>query len=164
MSTARSILYRKLHLNHVLLSSLGSFSAVGIIAYISVTTGHAFLIPPFGATCYIAFVLPDSAFAQPRNIIGGHILACLIGLACLLMFGSNWWSQAIAMSAVVAIMQVTRTVHPPAAATTILITLQGGVDETGIFTTVLVGSMLIIGIAILFNKYIVKHNYPHYWW
>lgn len=163
MHTSRPILHRKLHLHHISWSSLGSLISIGFIAYLSVLTGHTFLIPPFGATSYIIFAIPDSAFAQPRNIIGGHVLAVLVGLLCMFIFGSNWWSQAIAISVIVAGMQLTRTVHPPAAATTILVTLQKH-DDWGILFTVLIGSIILSLAAVVLNKYILKYNYPHYWW
>jgi len=155
--------HRKLHLDHISWSSLGSFIVIGLIAYLSVLTGYTFLIPPFGATCYIVFAIPDSAFAQPRHIIGGHFLAVVVGLLCFSIFDATWWSQAIAISIIVASMQLTRTTHPPAAATTILVILQEHRDWIIIFT-VLIGSILLSIIAVVFNKYILKHNYPHYWW
>lgn len=163
MHTSQPIVHRKLHLDHILWSSLGSFIAIGLIASLSVITGYAFLIPPFGATCYIIFAIPNSAFAQPRHIIGGHVLAVFVGLLCLSIFGANWWSQAIAISIIVAGMQLARTTHPPAAATTILVILQEHLDWRLIFT-VLIGSIILSMVAVVFNKYILKHNYPHYWW
>jgi len=162
MQTSRPIVHRKLHLNHIILSALGSFIAIGCIAYVSVITGYTFLIPPLGATCYIAFVIPDSAFAQPRNMIGGHLLASLVGVLCVCIWGATWWSQAIAVSLIIAGMQLTRMTHPPAAATTLFMVLQGHWDWKMI-VTILIGSLVLSMIAIVYNKYILKYHYPHYW-
>jgi CBS-domain-containing membrane protein len=162
-TTSRQILHRKLNIHHISWSSLGSFVAIGWIAYVSSITGYTFLIPPFGATCYIVFSIPDSAFAQPRNIIGGHVLAVLVGLLCLFIFGSNWWSQAIAISSIVAGMHLIRVNHPLAAATTMFLTLQEHSDWKVLFT-VLIGSIMVAAVAVVFNKYVLKHKYPHYWW
>jgi CBS-domain-containing membrane protein len=162
-TTSRQILYRKLNFKHISWSSLGSVSAIGIISYLSAITGYAFLIPPFGATCYIVFSIPDSAFAQPRSIIGGHVLAVFVGLLCSFIFGSNWWSQGIAIGAIVAGMHLIRVNHPPAAATTIFLTLQEH-NNWNVFYTVLIGSIMIAAVAVVFNKYVIKHKYPHYWW
>lgn len=99
------VISRKLRFGLIAQSCIGTFVVIGIIAYISLAVDMLLLIPPIGATCYIVFVLPDSAFAQPRNVIAGHFLSGLIGLLCLYIFGYNWWCIAISASIAVAIMQ-----------------------------------------------------------
>jgi len=162
-TNSRQILHRKLNFKHISWSTLGSLCAIGLIAYLSAITGYAFLIPPFGATCYIVFSIPDSAFAQPRSIIGGHVLAVLVGLFCSFIFGSIWWSQGIAIGTIVAGMHLVRVNHPPAAATTMLLTLQEH-NDWKVFFTVLIGSIMVAAVAVVFNKYVLKYKYPHYWW
>jgi len=78
-------------------------------------------MPPLGATCFIAFVISDSAFAHPRNIIGGYVLSSLIGLLCIYVFSIHWWSYALAVGIATAAMQLLRILHPPAAADPLLV-------------------------------------------
>jgi CBS-domain-containing membrane protein len=68
----------------------------------------------FGASCVLLFGYPDNPFSQPRNVIGGHFLTSLTGLCFLSVLGASWWSMALALATAVALMQLTRTVHPPA--------------------------------------------------
>jgi CBS-domain-containing membrane protein len=46
----------------------------------------------------------------------GHFLSSLIGLVFLTVFGPHWWSVAPAVGTAIAVMMLTRTVHPPAVA------------------------------------------------
>jgi CBS-domain-containing membrane protein len=61
---------------------LGSFAGIGIIAYMqSKTLPHSdvvYLIGSFGASCVLIYgVIP---LAQPRNLVGGHVISAIVGL------------------------------------------------------------------------------------
>lgn len=51
----------------------------------------------FGASCVLAFGVPDSPLAQPSSIIGGHLVSTLVGLLVLNILGSSWWSGVLAV-------------------------------------------------------------------
>ncbi|MBP2650118.1 MAG: hypothetical protein H6Q74_943 [Firmicutes bacterium] len=151
--------HRRLNIKHIFSSSVGAMLSIGAVAYLSSITGIAFLMPPLGATCFIAFVIPDSAFAQPRNIIGGHLLSSIIGMLCAYFFGVEWWSYAVAVSMAIAVMQILRVLHPPAAADPLLLIMQGTISWDILITPILSGSVILVVFAILFNKFIAKHRY-----
>ncbi|MBP2656865.1 MAG: hypothetical protein H6Q73_4434 [Firmicutes bacterium] len=149
-------LHRRLNVWHIFSSSVGAMLGIGTIAYLSSVTGKYFLMPPLGATCFIAFVIPDSAFAQPRNIIGGHLLSSIIGILCANFFGAEWWSYALAVSIAIAVMQIVRLQHPPAAADPLLLMMQGTASWDFLITPVLSGSIILVIIAMLFKKLLVR--------
>lgn len=151
---------RKLNYTRLLGSSLGGFLGITVIAFLSECSGASFLMPPFGATCVIAFVIPESAFAQPQSIVGGHLLASTIGILCYNIFQTHWWSLSIAVGLCIASMQLTKTLHPPAAADPVLILMQGGVPWSFLITPVLSGSLMLVFLALLYNNYIVNRPYP----
>lgn len=151
--------HRRLNVKRIFSSSLGSMLGIGAVAYLSAITGQGFLIPPLGASCFIAFVIPESAFAQPRNIIGGHLLSSMIGLLFSYTLGMQWWSFALAVSIAIAAMQILRILHPPAAADPILLMMQGAISWDILLTSVLGGSITLAVIATLFNKLIIQHRY-----
>lgn len=142
----------RIRLQQALRSSLGGLITIGAIGCLSSLTGTSFLIPSFGASCFIAFVIPDSAFARPRNIIGGHVLSSLIGIGCFLVFGHAWWGYAFAVSLAIGAMQAARVLHPPAAANPLLIMTQGGAPWSFVISPVLSGSILLVVIATLYNQ------------
>jgi CBS-domain-containing membrane protein len=152
---------RKLKLKRIMGSSLGGFLGIGLIAYLSSVTNTLFIMPPFGATCVIAFVIPDSAFAQPSNIIIGHVISSAIGILCAAFFGNVWWAYAVAVGCSTALMQLTGTLHPPAAADPVLILVQNGAAWWFLFTPVLLGSCTLVIIAFIYNNFVAHRPYPH---
>jgi hypothetical protein len=59
-----------------------------------------------------------------------------------------------------AIMQLTRTLHPPATADPILLIMQGSVSLNFLITPVLLGSCILVLIAMIYNNFIAKRQYP----
>ncbi|WP_439182389.1 HPP family protein [Carboxylicivirga taeanensis] len=143
-------------------SAIGGFLAIAAISLLTHHTGSAFLMAPFGATCVLAFGVPDSPLAQPRNIIGGHLISTLIGLVCLYLLGNTWYSLAIGVGLSIGIMQLTRTTHPPAGANPLVVIL-GAKSFLFILNPVLSGAFIITAIALIFNNLSSNRKYPKYW-
>ncbi|RXQ94441.1 HPP family protein [Ancylomarina salipaludis] len=143
-------------------SGLGGFLAISTVALLTIYTEHPFLMAPFGATCVLAFGVPNSPLAQPRNIIGGHIVATLVGLICLYLFGNEWYSLAIGVGLAISLMQLTGTTHPPAGADPIVVIL-GAKTLVFVINPVLFGAVVITIIALIFNNISGKRKYPVYW-
>jgi CBS-domain-containing membrane protein len=60
---------------------LGTACALGACLLILRFTDHPLLLASFGGSCVILFGMPDSEMAQPRSLIGGHLLSSMVGLA-----------------------------------------------------------------------------------
>ena len=141
----------------------GAAVAIGLIGALSASTATPWLMAPFGATAVLVFGLPDSPLAQPRNVIGGHVLTTLVGLIFLSLLGPQWWSMALAVATAIAVMQLTRMVHPPAGANPLLVMLSGA-SWSFLATPVLIGSVAIVLAALLCNNLAPDRRYPVYWW
>jgi CBS-domain-containing membrane protein len=149
-------------LSHIALSTLGGLLAITAIARLTQLSNIPFLMAPFGATCVLAFGVPDSPLAQPRNIIGGHFISALIGLVCLQYLGSDWFSMALGVSVAIGLMQLTRTVHPPAGANPLIVILAKA-KWTFLFSPVLSGAVVLVLLALFFNNASKARRYPRYW-
>jgi CBS-domain-containing membrane protein len=143
-------------------SFFGAVLAIGALAWLTLLSGIPWLIAPFGASCVLAFGVPDSPLAQPRNIICGHIVATLAGLVALQVLGDAWWVGAVAVGLALALMQITRTLHAPAGANPLLV-LAAHAPLSFLFTPVLTGSIVIVAAAWLVNNARSKGSYPRYW-
>ncbi len=154
---------RKLHFLRVAGSSGGCVAGIGLIAWLSALSGVTFLIPPFGASSVIVFVIPTSAYAQPRNVIGGHLVASLIGLAFYLCAGNAWWSLSLAVGLAALTMQLSGTLHPPAAADPLFFMMQGGLSWQAVVAPVAAGSLALVLFAYLYNNWVLKRPYPQHW-
>jgi CBS-domain-containing membrane protein len=141
---------------------LGGFLAIAAVALLTDHLTVALLLGSFGASCVLVFGFPDLPFAQPRNVIVGHFLSSLVGLAFLHAFGPHWWSVAAAAGTAIALMMFTRTVHPPAGSNPVIVYLtQPGWDFL-LFPT-LIGSLVIIAVALAYNNVTREAKYPKYW-
>lgn len=140
-------------------SGIGGAICIATILLVGSITDLAMIIPPFGASCVLAFGLPDSPLAQPRNIIGGHFVTALTGIICLTLFGPEQWIMALAVGLGISAMQLTGTVHPPAGANPIVVILAGA-SWPFLLTPVLLGAVLIVVVAFVYNNRIPGRVYP----
>ena len=149
-------------LRHIAISWMGGCLAIGVVAYLTASTHTNLMLGSFGATCVLVFGFPDSPFSQPRNVIAGHFIASLVGLLFLALFGAQWWSVALAAGTAIALMQLTRTVHPPAGSNPVIVMLTAPVWGFLLMPT-LVGAVLLVLVAVLFNNLPKDRTYPKYW-
>ena len=87
------------------------------------TSSTVMLIASFGASCSLIFGAPDLPVSQPRNVILGHFIAGLTGVAVHHLIAvpfEVWMAIPVGVSASVVLMQATRTFHPPAAANSVV--------------------------------------------
>jgi CBS-domain-containing membrane protein len=141
-------------------SGLGGGAAVFLLAQLTHSFHTLLLIAPFGASCVLVFALPQSPLAQPRNVIGGHLIATAAGLAVFAWLGAGPISFGLAVGAAIAAMQLTRTLHPPAGADPIIVILSKAAWPF-LFSPVLAGAVIIVIAGVAFHRGISKRAYPH---
>lgn len=146
----------------IVFSFAGAVIAIGATGWLSMVSGVPWLMAPFGASCVLAFGMPDSPLAQPRSIIGGHLVATLVGLIALSMLGDGWWVGAFAVGLALAAMQITRTLHAPAGANP-LVVIAAHAQFSFLLTPVLAGSLIIVAVAWCVNNTRNHNSYPRYW-
>lgn len=136
---------------------LGVSLGFGLISYASYAMGVTMLIAPLAASTCIIFAVPDSVFARPRNIVVGHMLSAAIGVICLGYLGETWVGNAVCVALCVAVMDVTGTMHPPAAATGLLAyTTNQGFDF--ILSPVALGACVLVFAAHLVKLSLFYHK------
>lgn len=155
----------KANLSQVIRGFVGGFASILLLSWLSKSTGVIWLMAPFGASCVLLFAVANSPLAQPRNVIGGHVLSAFIGLAALFMFGDAIWVMAIAVGLTIALMQALRIVHPPAGANPLVIIAAGTtvVDWWFLVSPVLLGSIALVVIATIVNNIGKNNMWPSYW-
>jgi CBS-domain-containing membrane protein len=116
----------------------------------------------FGSTTLIVMIFYESEFAQPGNIFFGHLLGIIIGILLNEFIGISFISLGLAVGITVTLMIYLKVVHPPAAANP-LIALFADVSLEYILFPVIAGTILIIFLSIIINRYLLKRNYPKRW-
>lgn len=147
---------------HILWSWFGSFLAITITSYLTVKTNYPLLMAPFGATTVLIFGVPDSPLAQPRNVIGGNFLGALLSLIILKFLGSSPWTMGLAVSSAIALMQLTRTLHPPSGAIA-LVVMMTKPEWRFLITPAFEGSVILVLCAVVFNNLASERTYPKHW-
>lgn len=143
------------------LAGIGGALAALVLLVLSEFSGYMLIMAPFGASCVILFVLPESPLAQPKNVIGGHFLTALVGLIALNFFPASMLVTAVAVGLGISVMVLTKTTHPPAGANPLLILLSGKAFAWWfLLFPVVLGAVLLVLVAIVFHQFVTKSHYP----
>ena len=137
---------------------------LGILTIFEITglVGHPLLIGSFGASAVLLFGANDSPLAQPRNLIGGHLVSACVAVIVVALFGSTPLTTAIGVGLAICAMNLTHTTHPPGGATA-LIGIQGSVGAGFIFVPVLAGALILLATALFTNNIVYHRTYPRHW-
>ena len=146
-----------------LLAGLFASMIIGILSFLSFETSTGFwLMFSFGSTTLIVLVFYESEFAQPANVFFGHLLAIVIGVIFNQFLGISYLTLGLSVGSTVTLMMYLKVIHPPAAANP-LIALFADVSIEYIIFPVITGSLIIIFIAVIINRFILKRKYPKKW-
>ena len=147
-----------------IIAGIAASLIIGTLSFLSFETSTGFwLIFSFGSTALIVLVFYDSEFAQPSNIFFGHLLGIIIGIFFNEFFGISFITLGLSVGTTVTLMMYFKIIHPPAAANP-LIALFADVSFNYIIFPVVVGSITIIFLTFLINKFILKRDYPKKWY
>lgn len=135
----------------IALAGLGGVIAMSLLGLLGATTQTTLVLGSFGASCVLLFGFPDVPFSQPRNIVAGHFLSSLIGLAFLKLLGPSWWEMGLATGTAISVMMMTRTVHPPAGSNPVIVFLSQPSWEFLLFPT-LIGASVLVPVGLLFHN------------
>lgn len=150
-------------------SFLGSFIGIGIIAfwqsYQLEDSDSLFLIGSFGASSVLVYGIIQSPLAQPRNLIGGHLISAFVGVSIQLLLPDIIWLTApLAVSLSIIAMQFTKTLHPPGGATALLAVIGSEkikvLGYSYILFPVLSGALVLLLVALVFNNITPNRSYP----
>lgn len=111
--------------------------AIGIMSAVAWATGEPFIFPSLGPTAFLLFYTPTSPAASPFNTVVGHAVGAGAGYLALVMFGltddppalatsvtgGRVGAAAVSLALTSAVMVWLRAPHPPAGATTLIVSL-----------------------------------------
>lgn len=157
----------------VIWSWIGSFLGISALALIHhnwlTHRDLVMVIGSFGASAVLIYGAVQSPLAQPRNLVGGHVLSAIVGVSCYQLLGSQpWLAASTAVATAIALMHLTKTLHPPGGATALIAVIGGPrIHDLG-FLYVLVpvglGALIMLVIALVANNMAAQRRYPTFWW
>jgi CRP-like cAMP-binding protein len=144
---------------------INGFISIGILCGLAMLFRTPFIFPSLGAIAFLVFFTPTTPAASPRNTLCGHAIAIVCGYVALWVtglqhagpavvteFGSaRILAAALSLATTGALMIRLNVPHPPAAATTLIVSL--GVVSRPVYLVVLeVGVALLLVQAIIINR------------
>jgi CBS-domain-containing membrane protein len=148
---------------------VGAFTGIGLIgllqSYSVEANDNLFLIGSFGASSVLIYGVINSPLAQPRNLIGGHLLCALIGVTVYKLIPGPVWVQAsLAVALSIVAMQITKTLHPPGGATALIAVIGSekikALGYLYVLSPVLSGVITLFVVALIFNNITSHRSYP----
>lgn len=153
-------------------SAIGCFFGIAAIYLV----GHShelrvedslFLVGSFGASAILIYGVPNSPYAQPRNLIGGHVFSAIVGVSCAMLIPTPIIAAALAVALSVVVMHLTRSIHPPGGATALIAVIGSqNIHELGywyVLTPIATGAILMLIVALITNNLSSQRRYPSYW-
>jgi len=156
----------------VLWSWVGAVIGIALVGLIHAEmvdqTGQALLIGSFGATAVLVYGAIRSPLAQPRNVLGGHVLSAIIGVCTQQVLGETpWLAAAVAVATAIAAMHLTKTLHPPGGATALIAVIGGdSVHSLGYMYALVpagLGAVVLLLVALVVNNIPRGRRYPEFW-
>lgn len=137
--------------------SLMAVVATAVILYFVESLTHTAIIAALGSSTFIVFAMPKNFTAQPRRLIGGHVLGLLAGLICYYAFLTGplgelsqnmewiiWLAAALSVGLAIFLMTIFDAEHPPAAGTALGIVAHAWTYQTIIFVLAYAISLALV--------------------
>lgn len=154
--------FPQLSLTTLLVTALGSFAGIGVVALLTSYFNVPLLVPSLGASAVLLYAACHVPMAQPRNVVGGHIISAIVGVLTYQMLGNSWWTIALGVTLAILAMMLTHTLHPPGGATA-FVAVYTNQSYLYIFAPVALGALLLLVIALFANNLHSERKYPDYW-
>jgi CBS-domain-containing membrane protein len=159
-------------LSEIIWSWIGSFAGIAAVAVVNFAivdkTDLVMIIGSFGASAVLIYGAIRSPLAQPRNLIGGHMISAAIGVTTYkLLPAPLWLTSAIAVATSIAVMHATKTLHPPGGATALIAVIGSQkIHNLGYLYVLIpagVGPFIMLTVALLVNNIPKNRRYPEFW-
>lgn len=162
----------RVRLKEVGWSWVGAFAGIALVGWLDqrlcTGTPSALLLGSFGASAVLVYGAARSPLAQPRNVVGGHVVSALVGVAGFqLLHPWPWLAAAAAVATALAAMHLTRTLHPPGGATALIAVIGGPKIHALGYGYALVpaglGAVLLVAVGLAVNNLAKERSYPEFW-
>lgn len=139
--------------------------AIAIMSAVALITGAPFIFPSLGPTAFLLFYTPMLPASSPRNCLIGHAIGAASGYLALVIFGLTnhgpalaegiAWNRvgaaALSLGLTSGLMVWARSPHPPAGATTLIVSL-GILHRPSDLAILMVAVALLVAQAYVINR------------
>lgn len=145
-----------------LVGAVGGAAAIGIMELLSARSAFPLFAVPFSTSIVMVMGTPDAEPAQPRSLVGGHLVCTLVGLIVLEIAGPSPTAAAVAVGLSMLAMHVTRTFHPPAGVDPVIV-VTSQMSWSFLLAPVGAGALLLAVFAYCWHNLFRHHSWPARW-
>ena len=152
----------------ILAGAAGGAIAIGSMVAFSIDSAFPLFAIPFATSIVTVLGSPKVEPAQPRALVGGHLLSTLVGLLVVKMFGTAPWLAAVAVSVAMVTMHLTDTFHPPAGIDPLVVVVNN-MPWSFLIVPVGIGALLLATFAFAWHNLVTRRAdvgdvWPIRWW
>mgnify|MGYP001161961236 FL=1 len=151
---------------------VNGFVTCAILASMAMAWKTTFIFPSLGPTAFMVFFNPSSPAASPRSAVLGHAIGILCGYGALWLTGlvdaapatvtgvhdPRIVAAAVSLATTGAFMILFDVVHPPAAATTLIISL--GIITAPVHLLIIELAVVVLAIQAIVVNRVAGVDYP----
>ncbi len=155
-----------------LFSFINGCISIGIMSALAAITRSPFIFPSLGPTAFLFFYTPRAPSASPRNTIVGHAIGIVAGYFSLTVTGLTMTgpaflvgvtgpriiAAALSLGLTAGLMVLLKSPHPPAGATTLIISL--GIMTRPINLVLLMVAVMLLTLQALAINRLAGIDYP----
>ena len=147
----------------VVAGATGAALAIAAMELLAEGSAIPLLFVPFATSIVLVMGSPQVAAAQPRALIGGHLVATVVGLVVVKITGPGITAAALAVGLAIVAMHVTRSFHPPAGIDPLVVVLNN-MSWSFLLVPVAVGACLLAALALVWHNVFRRGSWPRSWW
>jgi CBS-domain-containing membrane protein len=147
----------------VIAGATGAAIAIGLMELLAERTAIPLLFVPFATSIVLVMGSPEIEAAQPRALVGGHLVATLVGLIVVKVIGPSTAAAALAVGLAMVAMYLTRSFHPPAGIDPLVVVVNG-MSWSFLLMPVAVGAALLAAFAFVWHNLFQRGAWPRRWW
>jgi CBS-domain-containing membrane protein len=152
----------------ILAGAVGGGIAIASMEVFSITTAFPLVAIPFATSIVTVLGSPKAEPAQPRALVGGHLVSTLIGLLIVKLFGPDPWAAAVAVGLAMVAMHMTGTFHPPAGIDPLVVVINN-MSWGFLVVPVGIGALVLALFAFAWHNLVARgankdDTWPLRWW
>lgn len=134
------------------------------LQYLPQTFFPMLIIASMAASATLLYAIPHSPLSQPWNLVGGHVISAIAGLLCGTFIPDQTIAAGSAVGLAILLMQFLSCLHPPSAATALMMVLGTSpfhaMHWPSALAIVTINAGIMLLLALLINNMLPGRHYP----
>jgi CBS-domain-containing membrane protein len=152
----------------ILAGAAGGVIAIGSMEAFSIERAFPLFAIPFATSIVTVLGSHKAGPAQPRALVGGHLVSTLVGLLVVKLCGPAPWAAAVAVGLAMVAMHLTGTFHPPAGIDPLVVVVNN-MSWSFLIVPVGIGALLLATFAFAWHNLVTRgvnegDTWPIRWW